>query len=1349
MADTYNPFAPFVLTDQLDYQPGSTVYINTGNFSQGGTLKFAIVNAGADGLFDTADDIQYDPFYVTDGETGDGNTGGGAIETTWIVPNDALNRTLRLTATEIVDADGNLNTTADQTAIQAATTTFTDGIPPTVNLTYPSSQGTLNNAIFANSTFKAGTGVVDSFLRVQAQGNNTTEQGYNSDFRPKQFDEDTSGQRNKSLLTAAVPIAYIGATPYLEFRLDVNESQQEETTYLSLDALKIYVTGNPSITGFTPANTTGTIPPDTTGTFPTTGTNAATLVYDLDAGNLANWVGLKVTPGSGYGDVSVFVPANLFYNDAALTVPKAQYITLYSAFGYEGTTTGPVSSTPSPTTYPSSPQQWSAQGGFEEWARGVGRPIQASDITGSKFIDTNGNGVKDIGELPLAGVTVYLDQNNNGVLDTGERSTVTDASGNYTFTNLVVGLGADSTYRVREVVPMGYTQTAPLPGTYSTGVTGEDATVADFGNASVYDPTITVTLNSAQVTYNLPAFGNFPNFSISGTKYEDKTGNGITADDTGLGGVTIFIDKDGSGTLTAGDPQTTTATDGTWSFSNLSYDVLGKKVYEVLPSGYVQTVGNAGYTLPSVGGQNQTNLNFANFKLFNISGTKYEDKTGDGITPDDTGLGGVIIFIDKDGSGTLTAGDPQTTTAANGTWSFSNLGSDVLGKTVYEVLPSGYVQTVGNAGYTLPSVGGQNQTNLNFANFADFSISGFKKEDLSGVGDPNTLVDWTAGPVTIFIDDNGNASYDPGIDRSTVTGTNGAWSFSNLSLADVGKKVYEVVPTDYVQTIGVGGITITNPGSGGTLDNLIVANFKEIVIPPPPVVNIIKTAGNAADGQTLFINGPQNVTFKYQVTTTEGSVQNVVVKDDNGTPGDTSDDFFADPVLNGSFNTGDTNTNNLLDPGETWQFTKTVLVSDPSIGDIYSYAYQQISNLKVIFSNNPTVTVNTSSSSTVRGKGGNTRQNAFDTPESYTGPNLGAGNNFGFFDGDALNSRKGKVDADYARGDAAITNNGNAISQTQLNSLLFGTTGVDNETVSESYVGWPGSEPISAGSSFKTDEGSSNGEFIIQSQNFTVSSATTVQFAFDYLNKVIAEVNATAPSGLSMGMGNSSQSKVEFSAKINRIIGTSRIPVYTYAPVQTNYTAALNAKGTSDPAALSGSLTSSVANLTTNTTYQLELRGAARSDTRYVGLDQLTRMNTATVTAEAADPLLNGQQVTDNDKATVVIDANNLVQGTSGPDTLTGTGANDTLVGLQGNDTVSGGAGNDLFVLAPGDGTDTIQDFSRVTGNWDKIGLTGGLSYGSLSFSGNDIINTSTSEILATLTGVNTSTLTSADFTVM
>ncbi len=113
---------------------------------------------------------------------------------------------------------------------------------------------------------------------------------------------------------------------------------------------------------------------------------------------------------------------------------------------------------------------------------------------------------------------------------------------------------------------------------------------------------------------------------------------------------------------------------------------------------------------------------------------------------------------------------------------------------------------------------------------------------------------------------------------------------------------------------------------------------------------------------------------------------------------------------------------------------------------------------------------------------------------------------------------------------------------------------------------------------------------------------------------------------------------------------------------------------------------------------------------------------------------------------------NDIIEGDNGNDTLFGGvgidclhggNGNDLLYGGLGSDFLTGDNGNDIFAFAAGEGTDTITDFNK--GN-DKIGLYGGLSFGQLSFSGSNIRVTSTSEILATLTGINTTTLSAADF---
>ena len=106
---------------------------------------------------------------------------------------------------------------------------------------------------------------------------------------------------------------------------------------------------------------------------------------------------------------------------------------------------------------------------------------------------------------------------------------------------------------------------------------------------------------------------------------------------------------------------------------------------------------------------------------------------------------------------------------------------------------------------------------------------------------------------------------------------------------------------------------------------------------------------------------------------------------------------------------------------------------------------------------------------------------------------------------------------------------------------------------------------------------------------------------------------------------------------------------------------------------------------------------------------------------------------------------NDLLTGGSGRDVLLGGDGDDTLIGGGNNDTLTGGNGRDTFVLSLGDGVDTITDFDTK----DLIGLAGGLGIGDLSFTGNNIIATDTNEVLATLTGVDTTSLNSNQFVLL
>ncbi|HEX5269932.1 MAG TPA: hypothetical protein VFW33_05575, partial [Gemmataceae bacterium] len=204
-----------------------------------------------------------------------------------------------------------------------------DRLVPTgmLDLTTRGAVGDVNGAIFRQSDPQpTGTGVIRSFVRLQtSNGKATVEQGYNTDNRPLQFDENNSPQFTRSLRLSDLPTEDVGGVTYRVFLLDIN--QKSSQPYLSLDELRLFVGDAPNLSGYQTA--TNQLP-------------GAALVYDLDAGG-DSWVKLdsRLNSGSGSGDMLLYVP------DADFTAQGAHpYVYLYSKFGVN----------------------FAGNAGFEEWA---------------------------------------------------------------------------------------------------------------------------------------------------------------------------------------------------------------------------------------------------------------------------------------------------------------------------------------------------------------------------------------------------------------------------------------------------------------------------------------------------------------------------------------------------------------------------------------------------------------------------------------------------------------------------------------------------------------------------------------------------------------------------------------------------------------------------------------------------------------------------------------------------------------------------------------------------------------------------------------------------------------------
>jgi len=158
-------------------------------------------------------------------------------------------------------------------------------------------------------------------------------------------------------------------------------------------------------------------------------------------------------------------------------------------------------------------------------------------------------------------------------------------------------------------------------------------------------------------------------------KFHDLNADGVKdAGDPGLGGWTIYVDYDDSGTLGAGEPSAvTSATDGSYQITGIKPGTY--KVREVLKAGWTQSYPGLGYHEETFQSSDVlTDNDFANWYPATKSGTKYEDLDADGvIDAGESGLPGWTMFVDYDDDGVLDAGEPSDVTDVNGDYEITGI----------------------------------------------------------------------------------------------------------------------------------------------------------------------------------------------------------------------------------------------------------------------------------------------------------------------------------------------------------------------------------------------------------------------------------------------------------------------------------------------------------------------------------------------------------------------------------------------------------------------------------------------------------------------------------------------------
>ncbi len=304
-------------------------------------------------------------------------------------------------------------------------------------------------------------------------------------------------------------------------------------------------------------------------------------------------------------------------------------------------------------------------------------------------------------------IEAKIDLNGNGIYDT------TDINSLPAGTSVLVNIARDSTFNVNFSL-------------------GNDTLNQEFPNLLVGEYTITQTsapvgwMQTSNSSYSLTInengtidtvqFSYFKLISLSGKSFNDVNGNGVkNVNEPGLEGWTIHLDD-----------TTTVITDSSGYYSFMG---VGPGTYTISmehQDGWYQTTPDStGFSVTALSGNDIANMNFGNFLVGSISGSKFKDSNENGTWDiSEPGLSGWRIVL----SGTV---HKTTLTDTNGHFEFTGLPLGVY--QVYELNQAGWTQTFpANFKYTDSITGGQVLSGLNFGNYLKpNTISGMNFFDIN------------------------------------------------------------------------------------------------------------------------------------------------------------------------------------------------------------------------------------------------------------------------------------------------------------------------------------------------------------------------------------------------------------------------------------------------------------------------------------------------------------------------------------------------------------------------------------------------------------------------------------------
>ncbi|QDU26633.1 Serine-aspartate repeat-containing protein D precursor [Anatilimnocola aggregata] len=524
----------------------------------------------------------------------------------------------------------------------------------------------------------------------------------------------------------------------------------------------------------------------------------------------------------GLADWTVFLDAN---NNRALDVGELSTVTdtdgnyafiSLDAGDYEVTEVLPSGWSVSPTF--DSRQTVAVNGGEVSTADDFANFTSLNgSISGTVWNDLNRNSLRDVSTITgayldpgLANWTIYLDLNRNRVADATEPTTLTDAAGNYLFADLQVG-----EYQVIEVLPTGWEAASTFSDSESVVVySGAESVAPDFANYNIAVAT--------------PG-------SLRGTVWNDINSNGIrnvnatTGEftDPGLAGWTVYADLNSDRLLSVGEPQATSAADGSYTLPGILPGTI--TIYVQPTTGWRATAPlTNSRTVALRSGDTVSGLDFgeAEIRDSSIRGVVFADSDRDQVRDaGERGLGGVTVYLDLNNSATLDVGEPEVQTSVDlyytpgvdeaGTYSFTHLASGTY--SVRQVVPATLSATPAAEREHVVTITAAGQSGVDFASvYRANEIHGTRFDDANGnhVRDAGEM---GVGGATIYVDLDRDDIHDAD-EPSTMTSADGSYTFTNLTPGAY--IVREIISAGYTQTspTTVGGILwpsgVSNPAVG-------------------------------------------------------------------------------------------------------------------------------------------------------------------------------------------------------------------------------------------------------------------------------------------------------------------------------------------------------------------------------------------------------------------------------------------------------------------------------------------------------------------------------------------------------